>query len=273
MNWELLSPIILLLASAALSAVLALYVYNRRSTRGALLLVLLLLVMGEWALAYALELGIGDPQGKIFLAKAKLAGALSLPSLWLALALYYTGRTGWLNRLNLALLAIPPVLMLALVWTGVAWRYARPDAFGLLDVSFGFWFWVIVAYSYGLLLLGAAVLLSHFFGSRGLYRKQSAVLLLAVLAPWAANASNLAELAPLTHLDLTPFAFPLSIGALAWGIRRYRLLDIVPVDRGYVIEGMTDGVIVLDPKNRVLDLNPAAEQILGKTSSEAVGQN
>ena len=273
MNWQLLSPIILLLATAALSATLALYAYNSRSTRGALLLVLLLLVMSEWALAYALQLGIANAQAEILLAKAKLVGALSLPPLWLALALYHTGRTGWLDRRNLALLAILPVLMLALVWANVAWRYARPDASGLLQVGFGFWFWVIVACSYGLLLLGAALLVSHFFGSRGLYRKQSAVLLLAVLAPWVANGSNLTEVAPLTHLNLTPFAFPLSIGALAWGIRRYRLLDIVPVDRGYVIEGMTDGVIVLDPKNRVLDLNPAAEQILGKTSSEAVGQN
>jgi diguanylate cyclase (GGDEF)-like protein/PAS domain S-box-containing protein len=269
MNWQFLFPVILLLATAALSTALALFVYNHRSSRGALLLAVLLLAMGAWALAYALELGIVAPAARIFFAKAKLAGALSLPPLWLALALYHAGRTGWLERRNLALLAIPPVLLVALVWTGVAWRYDSPDAFGVLETRF----WVIVACSYGLLLLGAAVLVSRFFGSRGLYRKQSAVLLLAVLAPWAANASNLTEPAPFAHLDLTPFAFPLTIGVLAWGIWRYRLLDIVPVDRGYVFEGMTDGVIVLDPKNRILDLNPAAERILGRTSSEAVGQN
>jgi diguanylate cyclase (GGDEF)-like protein/PAS domain S-box-containing protein len=266
-------PLIMLLLAVALPAALALYAYRHRSTWGTLLIVLVLLAASEWALAYALELAVADPAAKVFWAKAKFVGTLALPPLWFALALYHTGRAGWLNRRNLALLAILPVLMLAPVWTDAAWRYARPDAFGLLEIGFGFWFWVIVACSYSLLLLGAALLISNFFGSRGLYRKQSAVLLVAILAPWAASGLNLVELAPTAHLDLTPFAFPLSAGALALGIWRYRLLDIVPVDRGYVIEGMTDGVIVLDPRNRILDLNPAAERILGRASSEAVGQN
>jgi diguanylate cyclase (GGDEF)-like protein/PAS domain S-box-containing protein len=265
--------IILLLAASALPATLAFYVYRRRSSQGTLLLVLLLLAMSEWSLAYALELGVANPAGKIFWAKAKLVGALTLPSLWLAVALYHTGRVGWLNRRNLALLAIPTVFMLTLVWTDVAWRYVRVDVSGspeTLEVGFGFW--AIMVCSYGLLLLGVALLVSNFFGSQRLYHKQSATLLFAVLAPWAANGSNLAELAPVAHLDLTPFTFPLTAGFLAWGIWRYRLLDIVPVDRGYMIEDMTDGVIVLDPHNRVVDLNPTAERILGRASSEALGQ-
>lgn len=38
------------------------------------------------------------------------------------------------------------------------------------------------------------------------------------------------------------------------------------------IEGMSDGVIVLDARNRIVDLNPAAERITGRTSSQAIGQ-
>ena len=270
MSWQLLSLIILLLATSALSATLALYVHGRRSTRAAFLLALVLLAMSEWSLAYALELGIADPAGKVFLAGVKLVGALFLPSFWLALAFFYTGRARLLKRRNLMLLAVPPVLMLALVWASAAWRYTGSS--GPLGVGFGFWFWVIAACSYGLLLLGAALFVSNLFGTQRLYRKQSAVLLLAALAPVTVNVSNLAELAPITYLDLTPFAFPLSAGVLAWGIWRYRLLDIVPVHRDYVIQNSSDGVIVLDPQNRVLDLNPAAERILGERSSEAVGR-
>jgi diguanylate cyclase (GGDEF)-like protein/PAS domain S-box-containing protein len=253
-----------LLLAAALPAALAIYVYRSRGTRGTLLLVLVLLAMSEWALAYALEIAVSDPAGKLLWANVKLVGALSLPSLWLALVLHNTGRTGWLKRRNLALLAIPPVLMLGLVLTGPP---------GALESGSGHWFWVVVAYCHGLVLLGAALLVTSFFGSQRLYRSQSAVLLLAALAPWAANASNLVEPAPVAHLDPTPFAFPLTVLVLLWGTLRYRLLDIVPVDRGHVIEGMTDGVIVLDPRNRILDLNPAAERILGRPASQAVGQN
>ena len=261
MSWPLLPAIAVLLLAATLPAALAFYVYRSHSTKGTLLLVLVLLAMSEWALAYALEIAAGDPGERLLWANVKLVGALSLPSLWLALALYNTGRTRWPNRRNLPLLAIPPVLMLGLAWT-VA-----------LENGSGLWFWVVVAWCYGLVLLGAALLISSFFGSQRLYRRQSAVLLLAALAPWAANASNLAQPASAAHLDPTPFTFPLTVLVLVWGIWRYRLLDIVPVDRGHAIESMTDGVIVLDHRNRILDLNPAAERILGRPSSQAVGQN
>ena len=152
--------------------------------------------------------------------------------------------------------------MLTLIWTSLAnGAYARPGAE----------FWLVVACAYGLLLLGAVVLVSN-FGSQPLYRKQSATLLLAALVPWTANALDLMELTPGATLDLTPFTFPLTAGALAWAVWRYRLLDIVPVDREHVVQGIGDGVMVLDPQNRVVDLNPAAEQILGTSSSEAVGR-
>jgi diguanylate cyclase (GGDEF)-like protein/PAS domain S-box-containing protein len=266
MSSQLLAPIILLLAATVLPVALALYVYRRADGQGGTLLVLLMLAMSEWALAYALELVVAGPAARIFWAEAKYAGALALPPLWLALTLHCTGRARWLNRYTLALLVILMALMLTLVWTspanGVAWRNARTGAEFLL----------VLAYSYGLLLLGVAVLVSNFFSSQPLYRKQSAMLLLAALAPWITSALNLTELTPVARLDLTPFAFTLAAGALAWAVWRYRLLDIVPVDRAQMIEGLDDGMMVLDPQNRVVDLNPAAERILGTARSEAVGR-
>jgi PAS domain S-box-containing protein len=60
--------------------------------------------------------------------------------------------------------------------------------------------------------------------------------------------------------------------AMGWGIFRFRLLDIVPVARDTIIESMSDGVIVLDSQDRIVDLNPVAEGIIGRTASEVVGQ-
>jgi diguanylate cyclase (GGDEF)-like protein/PAS domain S-box-containing protein len=262
MTSQPLVPIILLLVAAVLPAALAVYVHRHTSGQGRALLVLLLLAMSEWALAYALELAVAGPTARLFWAGAKYAGALALPPLWLALTLRCTGRTGWLNRYTLALLAVLPVLMLALIWTSPA---------SDVDARSGAGFWLVVACSYCLLLLGAIVLASN-FGSQPLYRKQSAALLLAALMPWMASALDLMQPGPLASLDLTPFTFSLTAGVLAWAVWRYRLLDIVPVDREHVIRAIDDGVMVLDPQNRVIDFNPAAERILGTTSSEAVGR-
>ncbi len=45
-----------------------------------------------------------------------------------------------------------------------------------------------------------------------------------------------------------------------------------PLARDTVIENMGDGVIVLDTQGRIVDLNPAAAQIIGHEVSEAIGR-
>jgi PAS domain S-box-containing protein len=86
------------------------------------------------------------------------------------------------------------------------------------------------------------------------------------------NAIYLSGSSPFPHLDLTPFAFALSCIALALGLLRYRLLDVVPIARRAVIDGMSDGVIVLDNQDRVVDLNPAIRGIIGINAADAIGK-
>jgi PAS domain S-box-containing protein len=50
------------------------------------------------------------------------------------------------------------------------------------------------------------------------------------------------------------------------------MLDIIPVVRNVVMEYMSDGVIVLDHKNRVIDFNAAAQSLFGDILSKSVGQ-
>ena len=59
---------------------------------------------------------------------------------------------------------------------------------------------------------------------------------------------------------------------MAFGLFRFRFLDVVPAARDAVIENMRDGVVVLDAKNRIVDINPAAEGILGRSASAVIGQ-
>jgi PAS domain S-box-containing protein len=79
-------------------------------------------------------------------------------------------------------------------------------------------------------------------------------------------------LVPIPHFDLTPSAFTITALAWAWSLFRFRLLDIVPVARNAVVESMSDAVIVLDQHNRITDLNPSAQRILGHPPAELVGQ-
>jgi PAS domain S-box-containing protein len=54
---------------------------------------------------------------------------------------------------------------------------------------------------------------------------------------------------------------------------RFQLLDGTPTARDAVVENMEDGVLVLDNEDRVVDMNPAAEEILDRSAPGAIGQH
>jgi PAS domain S-box-containing protein len=107
----------------------------------------------------------------------------------------------------------------------------------------------------------------------GIYRRQAAVLLLAVMAPWIGNALYLSGYSPIPKLDLTPFAFTVTVVAFTLGIFGFQLVDLSPIARTTVVDEMEAGMIVLDLSNRIVDINPSALKTIGVTGSEVLGRN
>jgi PAS domain S-box-containing protein len=104
------------------------------------------------------------------------------------------------------------------------------------------------------------------------YQRQASALLVAVCAPWAGNIAYLSGLNPFPYLDFTPFAFSISAVALAWDLLRFHLFEIVPIARSTVLENMEDGVIVIDARNRLIDINPAAQRISSQRADAVIGR-
>lgn len=279
MYWQYTPYVLPLIIAAVISAVIAALAWRHRPAPGALPLALLTLAVVEWALGNTLELGSSSLSAKLFWANVEYLGITALPVAWLALALQYTGRERWLTRRHLALLSIEPVLTQLLVWTNELHGLMRENVwldtsgpFSVVHKTYGPWFWVHTGYSYVLLLCGTVLLLQAISRSPSLYRGQRSMLLVGALMPWVGNILYISRQSPVPNLDLSTPAFSLSGLAMAWGLFRYRLFDIVPVARSAVIENMADGVMVLDAQNRVVDLNPAAQRMVGCTASQAIGR-
>ena len=282
MHWQFTPYGFPMLASAVISILLAMAAWRRRPASGALPFCLLMLAMAEWSLAYVRELASFTLFWALFWNNVAWLGAIAAPTLWLVFALRYTGRGRWLARQNLAFLLVEPLFMLLLIWTngfhGPFEHVIRLDTvgpFSALIVTHGMWYWVNIAYSYLLLLLGAFVVCSFILASARsahLYCLQGACLFVAVVAPWVGNVVTLSGLSPFAHLDLTPFAFIISCLAFAAGLFFFGLLEIVPIAREVVIESMRDAAIVLDTQDRVVDLNPAARSLVNCSSARSVGR-
>ncbi|HEX7588106.1 MAG TPA: histidine kinase N-terminal 7TM domain-containing protein, partial [Anaerolineae bacterium] len=273
------TPYIFLIAiSAVLSAALTIVAWRRHEVPAAKAFGFLNLAVFEWSLLYAVELSTSDLPLQTACAKLEYFGIVGLSLAWFLFAVIYTGRERWLTRRKLAALAVLPSITLLMVWTNdwhhLFWTQIASSSFDSVSLFVpihGAWFWVHTAYSYALILGGSVLILQNLARAPRLYRGQGVILFISVLAPWVGNAIYLSGLSPFPYLDLTPIAFTVTGVALAWDLARYQLLNLVPVARDLVIESMDDAVLVLDARNRIVDLNPAAQQLLRHPATEVIG--
>jgi PAS domain S-box-containing protein len=276
--WQRLPYLIPLIASVVISAALVISVWPRRRVTGGTSFIVLMASVMVWSLAAVLTHTHDGLEAKLFWTNVQYIGVVFVPAAWFVLVMDYTGRGGHITPRTLALLAVHPILTHIVIWTDPLHAQFRTQVwletqgpFPMLGTVMGPAFWAHTAYSYGLLFVGAALLLwAHWHGPRA-YRRQSGILFLAVFAPWMVNALSVFQVTPFRHLDLTPFGFTVTGLAMSWSMWRHQLLDLIPVARDQVLESMHTGVIVLNLNHRVVDINPAARHMLGLEGVDMVG--
>ncbi len=270
MFWPIFSFIV---ASKAL--VLALYGFFQ-GVPGAKVYGFLGLALSIWAGCYGFELLSPSLAETLWWVRLEYVGVVAAPPLVLLLVLRHTQvrlSSAAATALTLALFAVPAFSLLAVLTNarhGLFWRTVAVAPGGLhpLEATYGPLFWVHTGYSYGLLLTGFFVLVWRALG--GMSRRRQAVALLGgLLLPWFFNLAYV--LRPSLIIDLTPLGFGLALPL--WGLALFGLRepDPLPSARAQVFETMSDGVVVVGRKGEVVDVNPAAEALLGRTRAEVVG--
>jgi PAS domain S-box-containing protein len=270
---------LLLIFSAVISAGLAIAALKFRPTMGSRSFAALNGAVALWAFVAIFEVSSSDPLTKSFSYSLKYLFVVIVPVAWFAFGLYYSNRSRHLSLKSLALLLALPATTLVMVATNdyhnlmfTTTEWLHSDRLFLLQRQFGPWFWIHAAYCYALLLIGFIFLAKALIDSPAPYRSQVFSLLVGGLTPWITNIVFIFNPDLFSYLDLTPFAFTVSGGAFMWGVVRYRLLDIVPTARNVAFQSMKDSVIVMDNDNRIVDLNPAAADLLGKPEHALIGQ-
>ncbi len=280
MAWQWIPYMILPLMAVATLIITALYIlWHRRHRPASRTGAMVLLACAELMVAYVLEMVGTDLSTKVLWNKMQYVAFAVAPTMWLVYTLQYTGREKWLTRRILALFSIVPPVTLLLVFTneahGLMWRRVWLDTDGLflvVDKTYGVGFWVFVVYSYILMLLSTFLHVQLFIRSRRLYRWQASAMIFATLLPWLGNMLDVFKLSPFSSSVSTALGLILGGLTMAWTIYRLRRGGILSVSRGAIIRSMSDGVVVLDEENRIVDLNPVAQHLIGRPLSQAVGQ-
>ena len=275
--YEFYNTFIIWLLISTLLTFLAAVTAWRRSVPGLVSLTLLLVAMGIWSGSYAFEWLPVPLQIKKAVLDFTYLGVVAIPSLFLHFALTFANYEKLLSRRLLVGLAIEPLITLVLVLTNnyhslvfASVTYWARHGIWWPEIQHGPWYTVNLIYSYAVVALGVAALLSGYMRSHPAMRRQYLIIFAAATLPWVANAVSEIFLQEFPF-DITPLTFGFSASLFTFSVIRDRFMDIISVARSRLIENMSDGVLVLDMQNRIVDINPAMQRLLDQSAAPFVG--
>jgi PAS domain S-box-containing protein len=261
------------LAPAAFLAVLGIYAIRHRNAPGAVPFAILVIVEVPWVLVNGLGLTSTGDTTRIFWFKFEAALMLPMVSAALCFALEYAGLGKWLTSRVLVLLAIPVLASVPLILTNeihhLVWTRIWFD--GYVRADLGPANWLGIAYGYFLSLLHLMAL-AWLFARSPRHRRIAAGLIIGVLSIRCAFFLRFANWNPIAPIDPMVVALNFTMLPFTLAVFRFRMFDVVSVVRDTVIEGMADGMMVLDTENRIADFNEATQKLLGIVRSKVIGR-
>jgi diguanylate cyclase (GGDEF)-like protein len=268
-----------LVVSAAVLLALLVITWRSRSDAVAPWFAALLVGFLIWTVGYAFEILAPTLAGKLWWADFEFIGIALLPVAWFEVVRRYTGH-GPLPRWAAALLGsyvgVSALVFLtnpAHVFRGAPSLNTATSPSALVP-DYG-WYWAAFFMPVMYLLLVASVVLlvlAILRDRQALYRRQYVALIVALVLPVLAGTLYIAGLQLQPGFNPTTAVISISGAIVAWALFRYRLFDIAPLARGMVVDGLSDGVIVLDTYDRIVDFNPAASTLFPDLDKDALGR-
>lgn len=227
------------------------------------------LIEACWLAFDTLSVAAPSPEATIRLAQAGFLWCALLGAMWLAFVMDYTERYSRVARMSVAALtawcALYGVLAVtndAHGWVWSSWETVVDGDFLVVRYTLGPLAWAQTGFMWVAMTVSYGIILWTYAGSSARTRNLSRWIVTGALAPLMLNVAYMFGLLELEK-DFTPIAMAVSSGAFALGLARYQLLELRPVARAALVEELQEGVLVLDPDGRVVDVNPAFVSAFG----------
>lgn len=221
-----------------------------------------------YSFGYAFEILCIRIETVEFWIKIEYIGIPFLAVSFLMSILTFTGYKEYINKGILRLLFIIPIITLILNYTNDFHHlfYKKiymnnQGLFPIVEIIQGPWYWVNIIYTYFLMALSFIVFSIAYVKSVSIIRKQILMIMIAYIIPLISDAIHLLKLVPF-NIDLCPFALCFSGMLNSYAILKFKLLKITPIALEKVFSNMSDGVVILDYENNIVNFNNASKSII-----------
>lgn len=268
----------LLMAATCCSLMLTYLCWKRRTLPIAISYGLGMLSSSFYSLGYAFEISSTSLEHIRFWLRVEYLGIPFGTVLWFIMVLQYTGRQSWVNKRNVALLMIVPVITFAAHNTN-EWHHLfyksmtlnSTEGFPLATLVKGPLYGLHVVYSYSFFVIGMAFLLQMFMKAAPRMRMPVALMM---IGSWGPYGFTLVYLSGVIYMpiDISPFGFLISGIFYIWGIYQFNMLRLAPLALQQVFGSMQEAVIVFDLDHILTSFNRSAGEVVDGLNSRSIGK-
>ncbi len=252
--------------------------WRRRKARGGLYIALAMWGIAFWTLSAGLNYAAVPIPLKVFFTTWEYT-FYNITFAFLAMfSLTYTGFADWLKKKWVkTFFLVTPISNILLAWTndwhGLLWKSFTRSDFGNNTVIFEHgvgYYWAAITSFLTILTIILPLWESSHKGTE-LSRRQARLLFITSMLSVVSSVIYLLGNQRLKGVDWAPIICCVLGILFILVLYGTRLLDLVPIARFTMIEQMSDCVLVLDENNRIVDFNPAAQEVF-KLSQNHLGK-
>ena len=237
-----------------------------------------ILLGAEWAWFQGFENLSTVLSTKVLMAQLTYVGIYGCVPFFLLFTFKYIGKERWTTTKWVVSLLIVPLIVILLCWTNqyhfLIWSgfvFNPDDGSNLVIFLRGPLYWIGVIYNYILFMVICYYLIINILSARGLLRQQTVMLALGTTPVLISNILYIFARDTIRGYDFSPIGFAMMGSVFFLGIKRLRLFSVYPIPPSAILDGLSNGVVVIDNMGIIVDCNPASEKFIVVDRHKAIG--
>ena len=171
------------------------------------------------------------------------------------------------------LLFVIPLLTLIILYTNKYHHlFYKMYSSNLNEMIYGPYFYVHTIYTYGLLLISMGIMINSSFKNSGAFSKQTVLIVIGTAFPILINVLGTLKIYDM-NVCFTPISFSIATIFYTFAILKFNFLKITPIALQKIVDRISDGYVVLDESNTVIDFNKTFLDIFKLSPEEIRSEN
>lgn len=195
-------------------------------------------------------------------------GTCLLPVSLLFVAIIFKNTKIRFEKRYLLLFVIPLLTLIILYTNKYHHLFYKMYSSNLNEMIYGPYFYVHTIYTYGLLLISMGIMINSSFKNSGAFSKQTVLIVIGTAFPILINVLGTLKIYDM-NVCFTPISFSIATIFYTFAILKFNFLKITPIALQKIVDRISDGYVVLDESNTVIDFNKTFLEIF-KLSPEEI---